>query len=142
MRIGYECGTPVTGEALEGMGSARWRDPVSGNAPVLPSSKDPAVRAQDASCGWTDSPTFGGHSHFRRECPVLGSANRWQLQSIARLEANEQNCSRPCSALLRGRPPRRKDLSPPTRRESEVCPRVDVEHIKQRSPKCNRSPPA
>ena len=42
-KTGYEHRTPVTAEAIAALESARGRNPVTGSAPVLPSSRDPSV---------------------------------------------------------------------------------------------------
>ena len=42
-KTGYEHRTPVTPEAIAALELARRRNPLTGNAPVLPSSKDPTV---------------------------------------------------------------------------------------------------
>ena len=42
-KTGYEHTTPVTAEAIAALEFARRRNPLAGNAPVLPSSKDPTV---------------------------------------------------------------------------------------------------
>ena len=42
-KTGYEHRTPVTPEAIAVLKEARRRNPLTGNAPVLPSSKDPTV---------------------------------------------------------------------------------------------------
>ena len=42
-KTGYEHRTPVTAEAIAALEPARGRNPVTGSAPVLPSSRDPSV---------------------------------------------------------------------------------------------------
>ena len=52
-KTGYEHRTPVTAEAIAALESARGRNPVTGSAPVLPSSRDPSVSVGSwISRGW------------------------------------------------------------------------------------------
>ena len=52
-KTGYEHRTPVTAEAIAALESARERNPVTGSAPVLPSSRDPSVSVGSwISRGW------------------------------------------------------------------------------------------
>jgi len=54
-KTGYEHTTPVTPEAVAALEEARRRNPATGNAPVLPSPKDPSSSAAAwVARGWWD----------------------------------------------------------------------------------------